>query len=139
MINLKRYLNVINKWDTTWISCCFLLFGLSVSCEPFSLFHHSMTSLTCYSTDFEFFNLAAILVICKLNAIFSACQHCFLDLAYKNTLNSDLKPLSSQNACTSIKTNILILFLATIRCYIPNIKALCQAVSDKKSFIIFPI
>ena len=34
---------------------------------------------------------------------FSACQHWFFDSAYPNTPNCDIKPFSSQNACTFMK------------------------------------
>ena len=45
----------------------------------------------------------------SIKSHFSACQHWFLDSAYPNTPDSDLKPFSSQNACT-IKTKRLFRF-----------------------------
>ena len=36
----------------------------------------------------------------SLRRYFSACQHCFLDLACQITLSQGVKTFSSQNACT---------------------------------------
>ena len=45
----------------------------------------------------------------SIKSHFSTCQHWFLDSAYPNTPDSDLKPFSSQNACT-VKTKRLFCF-----------------------------
>ena len=39
------------------------------------------------------------------------CKHWFLDSVYPNTANSDLKPFSSQNACSAINKRLSDFFL----------------------------